>query len=438
MTLEEALQRARILISAKTGIIKRLSEVRPLPDEPDIFFFQSETGDTSLVSQFKGSVAGAGASIVKERAMVKAIGESLERYCLRIYNEKKMIVSTFPELRDRALDPRRIVMCSENQYSQKGFLLSRYSDNTKFRWVWGYSLTRKEPVLVPAVFVYVPYSFLDKEERLAWPISTGAACGCTLEEAIYSAICEVVERDSFTIMWYNKLPMPRVTICGDAIPFLRKLIQRFQDVHLKLCVNDITSDVGIPTFLTTCIDRSGIGPAVIVGAASDLDPEWAVIRSLEEVGRLRLGARAEMTHLGNRHFKDDYSDVKESIDHILLWSKPDMIAKIDFLLSAPKVEELETIKNLSSEDLLDNINTCVKTLVSKSLDVIVVDITTSDVADAGFFVVRVLIPGMQPLDIDFRHRYLGGNRLYTVPQILGYRNRGTKEKELTTYPHPFS
>ena len=63
------------------------------------------------------------------------------------------------------------------------------------------------------------------------------------------------------------------------------------------------------------------------------------------------------------------------------------------------------------------------------------NITTSDLADTGFFVVRTIIPGMQPLDCDHRWRYLGGQRVATIA-----RSRGKPCFSVNNYnslPHPF-
>jgi ribosomal protein S12 methylthiotransferase accessory factor len=65
-----------------------------------------------------------------------------------------------------------------------------------------------------------------------------------------------------------------------------------------------------------------------------------------------------------------------------------------------------------------------------------VDLTTPDVASCGYFVVKVLIPSLQPLEGDHSHRFLGGNRLYTLPERLGYPGERSFES-LNPLPHPY-
>jgi ribosomal protein S12 methylthiotransferase accessory factor len=64
------------------------------------------------------------------------------------------------------------------------------------------------------------------------------------------------------------------------------------------------------------------------------------------------------------------------------------------------------------------------------------NLTGTDLAGLGLAVCRVNVPGYQPLNPRHALRPLGGDRLYEVPQKLGYRGipRGSAGN---TLPHPF-
>jgi ribosomal protein S12 methylthiotransferase accessory factor len=68
-----------------------------------------------------------------------------------------------------------------------------------------------------------------------------------------------------------------------------------------------------------------------------------------------------------------------------------------------------------------------------------VDITPNIAAvrHTAFKVVMVIIPELQPMHLDERHPYLGGERLYQMPVTLGYKDRPSREEELNPFPHPF-
>jgi ribosomal protein S12 methylthiotransferase accessory factor len=75
-------------------------------------------------------------------------------------------------------------------------------------------------------------------------------------------------------------------------------------------------------------------------------------------------------------------------------------------------------------------------LRAKSMDAYVVDLTTDEALRCGMYVVRVIIPSLQPLSFNYRARYLGHPRLYLAPKTLGYPV--LPESELNEWPQPFA
>jgi ribosomal protein S12 methylthiotransferase accessory factor len=67
------------------------------------------------------------------------------------------------------------------------------------------------------------------------------------------------------------------------------------------------------------------------------------------------------------------------------------------------------------------------------LDVYACNLTTRDLADEGLVVLRVVIPQAVRLFREFELPYLGGERLYRLPEKLGFVCR----KKLNIRPHPF-
>ena len=68
--------------------------------------------------------------------------------------------------------------------------------------------------------------------------------------------------------------------------------------------------------------------------------------------------------------------------------------------------------------------------------VLIVDVTTPDVRELGFVVVRAIVPGYHPLALGFQCRARGGRRLYEVPQKLGHKGI-TRESGENPFPHPY-
>lgn len=297
------------------------------------------------------------------------------------------------------------------------------------------------------------------DEFVTIPISTGLACGSSYEDAVLREIYEVVERDSFSITWLNQMQMPRLEIDNPKNPELSAVIEAFKEVGLDLCVNFAITDLEIPVVITLSLDNSGAGPASVIAARADFDIEYAIMRSLEETAQTRLSVKQLMrdrlfpqTFESLRFWlwvkqlmrdrpnfapREGFTNIVDGKDHVQLFASPKMRQHLMFLTDAPSVVNLSSLEAVPKENVNDRIKRCVNLLSSKRYDVIVVDVTTPDVAEVGFRVVHVLVPGLQPLDMNHNWRYLGGKRLYEVPVRMGFADRTKSEEELNCIPHPF-
>lgn len=425
------------LVDERTGIIQRIYELPLETDDPKLFHVVALLTDTSRYYGIRCFRHNGGAALTRERATICAIGEGVERYCAGMYDSDSLIQARVEDLGDRCIDPRQFVLFSHRQYSREDFPLARPTEDTVFRWVEGYSLTRDTDVYVPACFVYVPYHFLSRREFVTVPISTGLACGTSREEAVLRGIYEVVERDSFSITWLNRMPMPRLSIDNHRSADLATVMERFREVGLDLCLNLATTDLQIPVVITLALDNSGAGPASVIAARADFDIEYAITRSLEETAQTRLWAKQLVRDKPDFAPKPGFGNIVSGEDHVRLFANPDMRQHLRFLTDAPYGANPGSLEPPPQEGVTARVARCVSILASSGYEVIAVDVTTSDVAEVGFHVVRVLIPGLQPLDMDFNWRYLGGRRLYEVPMRMGFTDHVTSEEELNAVPHPF-
>src|SRR5262249_19672190 len=121
-----------------------------------------------------------------------------------------------------------------------------FAEDTPLCWTEGRSLTKDEPILIPACLVFIPYfPFLRHkgEVAIAPSISTGQACASTRDRAVLSGLYEIVERDAFMISWLNRLPLPRVNVLSS--PMVREVFnQRFQREYLEYFFFQMATDIG--------------------------------------------------------------------------------------------------------------------------------------------------------------------------------------------------
>lgn len=371
-----------------------------------------------------------GSGLSWEQARTRAIGEAAERYCAAVYDEHTLLLDCFDNLKSFAINPTEFALFSDKQYQEKDFPFCPFTGQTRINWTWGYSVVRRAPVLVPAAFVFRPYWPVGGETPIGLPPSTGLACGDSFGAAALSGLYEVVERDAIMIMWMNRLPAPRLPLSLYSASLPADWLQN-SDFHLS--VHDITTDIGIPTRFCLAIDKRQERPFVSCGASTRFRSEAALEKAIVEALHVNEAVRLAVDTQPPFDHEPDYRDVKVLEDHLLLFSHPQMLPALDFLLNAGKRDGAT-----NSLPSLAGLSQGWAALQNLGLDLILVDLTLPELAKAGFFVVRALIPGLIPLTFGQQFVCKGGERLYRVPVALGYTNGPTREEALNPLPHPFA
>lgn len=435
LNLDSAFDKAFRLIGKNKPIISLYRNQR-YNDEPQFFQYSAIIRKSLSLSDIKeeekDDVVG-GTAISKDRAIMKALGEAIERYCLARFKKKDLTYAAVDQLRENYLNPLSVVNFSTNQLKNENLKAFCLCDEAKLSWIKGHSLTANKSIFIPAQLVYVPYHN-HAEPIIRLPITTGAAAGSSIEDAVKRGICEIVERDSFMIFYLNKLMPLRLDLSETSDKSLTKFQESFERYNLDLYVFDISTDLPFVSIMAIIIDNTGIGPAVSVGLKCSLFAKDAIIGAIEEAQQIRSGIRDNMYNQVKPIVFDSVLDLKQ---RGLYWSKLDSIKDVDFFLNSRKIIPVDKFIKRKSNIININFDDLVKSLKAKNLEVMFVDVTRPEIRKQGFFVVKVIIPGLQPLYLYEDFKYLGGERLYQVPKILGYRNTPRNESELNNKPHPF-
>ena len=436
----EALELAEKVFNRKTGIANALNKVKKYPDEPNLPHFVSVTCDLSpFTDGLAYATNGSGASFDETKAKTKALCEAIERYSQCIYKENEFTKTSYEKIKRKALNPKAIVSFSEKQLKELkgGKFLVGFDEKTVFKWVNGFNLSSNKPTLIPAQLVYYNYK-LKEEPAINIPLSTGAALGCSFEETVCKGIYEIVERDAFMISYLNMLPRERVNLEKIENEEIQKFVQIFKDYELMMNVYDITTDMLIYSFVCLILDNKL--NFLSVGLKSSLNPIDGILGAIEEAYQTRSVGRRDMETVEKSRIewlREHSEEISSFFDRCVFWFGKEMMEKLDFWLKSKKEKDGNKLKNLSSGDWKKDLKFLLKVFSEKKMDVLYVDVTTHDVKELGFYVLKVIIPGMQPLHLKEKYKYLGGKRLYEVPYLLGYKKRIVREEELNQLPHPF-
>lgn len=438
LNISTSLKKITILTSPQKGVLRKLNRVQHYSDEPKPFKFSAISKSvTKKISDGRDFLSfGVGYSFFsEEEALIKCIGEAIERYCLKVYKKDKFFYGSYKYLKRRgAINPSIIASFSEKQRKKLKNINVNSSDN--FYWAKGYSLTYNEQVLIPAQLVYLSYKKEPKEKIIRLPLSTGAAGGACLASALCRGIYEVVERDAFMIHWLNKLTPPKVNMRAISDTRVQKILNILERYLLKINVLDITTDLNIPTFLSVLIDETGIGLPVSLGLKSHLNPINAIVGSMQESLNPREWIRREVENNSSLIREVNADEISTTRLRGIFWFDKNKMNKLHFLIKRRPAKKvyLKKIRYLSSGEQLKIL---LKIFKNKKYEVSFVDIGMPKIRQSGYEVVFVFIPELHPLYLDEKYPYLGGRRLYQVPRLIGYKNVQKREEDLYQFPHPF-
>jgi len=161
-------------------------------------------------------------------------------------------------------------------------------------WAEGKPVGRGRPVWVPYEVIHMNYT-LPLPPRLGCFLmsSTGLAAGMSVDAAVAQALAEAIERDAITL-WRHQPSGPserRVDLDTVDDPACLDLLARFDRAGVACAIWDVTSDLEIPVFFVTIVDRvddARRGLHAASGSGAHPDRGSALSRALTEAAQSRL------------------------------------------------------------------------------------------------------------------------------------------------------
>ncbi|MEA2664903.1 MAG: ribosomal protein methylthiotransferase accessory factor [Candidatus Eremiobacteraeota bacterium] len=412
---------ARRLVDERFGIIASLYEAPCDAGAPQIFGFGSILADSTAYGFAHSGRVNGSTSPCQERAAAGAIGEAVERYSGAYVPYDDLLYAPYASLGEDAIDPRALVLYDDERYAASSFLYERFDERRVLAWVRGHSLTRRRDVLVPAFAAYIPFERRHGEQALSQLVTTGLACGNTVAAATYAGLTEVVERDGAMLAWLRGTPLPAVNASSATDPALIEVLRRFAPVQDRVRLLDATTDLGVPVVLAAYRDESGRVPAAVIASNADLDPQRAALGALNELAQCMTWV-GSMVDAGKTHALPAFDRFTE-IEHHVLWpALPEHADRLAFLFASAERRDVRALGVSGRHD--EPLGACVERLARRGLEAIAVEVTSPDVAELGLHVVRVIIPGAQPL-------FFGSDlpRISARARVAGMR--------LNLDPHPY-
>jgi ribosomal protein S12 methylthiotransferase accessory factor len=368
--------------------------------------------------------------------------EGLERYAGSLRRRPGLVVGSYDELGDRALDPRACGTYPPAAYRADPHLV-HFDPACPIPWVPGRSLRDRRTVLVPVRLAY--YGWSGESELFAFECSNGCASGASPEEAILFALLELIERDAFLLGWYGGAELPEINPAA-AGPTARAMIDRAWLLGYRVRLFDNRIDLPVPVVTGAACREDGGDGLLSFASAAAFDPSAAVEGALNEILTYIPNMAPEVRRRRGEleAMATDYTRVEALRDHSSLFGLPEMAAHAArytrFATPRPMPEAYRGWERAypANGDLRDDVRYLVGMLAGRGFDVIAVDQTAPEQRAAGLSSVRVIVPGLLPIDFGWsRQRALAMPRMFTAYRQAGWREKDLAPGDLHLVPHPF-
>ncbi|MFC4068958.1 YcaO-like family protein [Actinoplanes subglobosus] len=388
--------RTDLLTGHRTGIIRRLTR-RATPAHFPVSWtiVDSFLSDTTVFGPYPADSAGAGYAFADEpRAFAAAVGEAVERYCGNLV-PPGLPTGPATEIPD-AVDPAGLALFSAAQYERAGFPCRPLTADLPIPWARATDLKTGGGTAVPASLVWVNHP----GGPLTHPVvQAGLATGSSFDDAVWSGLCEVVERDAMTMVWTG-----RGTLTPVEPPRRVRRLAR-PPLHARWFV--FPHETGLPVVGALVRDETTGYHALGMGAGSD--PQACAVKALGEAlqlllllgdydrpdsgfGRAAEGAGSPLKPWRPARdyattYRADFADVVDYGCHLQLHLDPEIQRRFEAeLATATGDGEPDWDPPSATADLVDRI-------AATGHRALTADVTTADVRAAGLHVVRVLVPG---------------------------------------------
>jgi YcaO-like protein with predicted kinase domain len=339
-------------------------------------------------------------------AKAGALMEAIERQTA-LKTRLPFVEGSFSNLRERkrVLDPGRI-----NQE-----LAPSYSKDRIYSWSEGHDIVSDEPCLVPTKFAGYFWDDVPHPACFVLTNTNGLASGNCREEAVCHALCELAERDAWTMVELGAHHMPRerrsLALGVDAkdgaddlemFPCVDlgsdELLQKFWQAGLCPVVRDITSSLGVLSFFASVADESITGyPMAHSGLGAHPNAAVAVRRALVELAQSRC--------VDIQAVREDILPPDAVAERFALHTRRINIINRDswYFGRSRRLRKLSDVPSHRFTTIEEDLQFLVQRFATCGLDqIIVIDFTPNLTTHS---VVRVIVPGIESWALD--HGRLG-------------------------------
>jgi ribosomal protein S12 methylthiotransferase accessory factor len=396
-----------------TGLFTRFGPMTPRPHDPDCALSSGELAAAHGTATASGIGWGAAA------AEGACVGEAIERLQCAPVPDDEIVTARFADWRRKepALDPARCVLFHAEQYRQAGFPFRRLTRDTECDWVAFRQARTGVPTWVPAELAYL---HMPGGHRFCPGYSTGLAAGRIGDPVLLRGLQEVIERDAVMGAWWGRYPL-----LEHAAPVVLDQLgaeTRDRVVRPNLMYRFFRVDSPFSAHVTMVAlegeDREGYCFSIGSSCRETWRDSW--MKSLLEAIHGRHYVRYLKSQVANGAMPMGAAPASFA-EHAVYYSLNPQQLHSTVLFAKPAGERSEPAGSEPIDALIQRLG--------PERPVLFRSMTPPALAseELGWQVLRVIVPGLQPMDGDHAFPHLGGP-LWTPRGLAEWR---------AMPPHPF-
>ena len=332
-------------------------------------------------------------------AEAAGVGEAVERvqpYPLPCDDTVETAFAHWP-LSEPAIEPELWVLFHPDQYGQTAFPFRPLTHDTSCRWVCFRTATTGEPCWVPEDLAFL-YPREGQRHQFCPGVSTGLSCGRVGQPVLLRGLQEVIERDAVVGAWWDRYPLQEWDEATIFASFGSTVSDRLRRPNLRYRFYRVDTPFSAHVTVVTLEGEDREGFCFSVGTACRETRNASWLKATLEAVQGRHYSR----YLRREPPGDGTPELRSFAEHAVFYSlHPERLP--DTIFHRPRRADDGTAASVEEAAVLIG-------RLGEERPVLFRNLTPPPIAREirDWYVLKVLVPGLQPLHGDDRYPHLGG------------------------------
>lgn len=406
----------KALSGNRTGILNQTQV--PICNHPHDVYLKSVTGQMpDYHKQFIGENSQVSYHIIGygshyEEALIKYLGESIERYATIIAADllaDRIVYASYAELSqtNRVMPLEYLRVFTKKQIEQSiAFHMTmcqkEVTEEDVLGWVKCPLLFEDEEMYIPVQMLCVGYKPNHEvgEQYIIPGFSTGTASHKTLEAAMCNSVIEYLQIDSMMLSWHTKKPCRRIEIDDPDILAILEEAHLGEDSLYEIIPIDMTigEDNPLYTFGVILKNKYQEAPYLLFGVQAGLDPKHTLLRGIMEASAISYSYYYNLLYnqeaLSNiESTEPQFLDLDSNVFYYAHAKNQEKKWKAFEPLISGSVT-LSELEDHSGKNKKDDLRILLDYTKKVSPNAVFLDMTSPEAAEKGWYVTRVLMPDL--------------------------------------------